>query len=49
MKAGQPELLPRTTVIVFTDCSSEWSFTITGNNPNTPETKQTVKFPSARV
>lgn len=45
-KAGQLKLSPRTTVMAFTDCSSLWSFMITGNNPNNPETEQSVKFPS---
>lgn len=45
-KASQLKLSPRTIVRVSIACSSYWSFMVTGNNPNTPETEQSVKFPS---
>lgn len=45
-KAGQLKMSPRTIVVAFMACSSYWSFMVTGNNPNTPEIEQSVKFPS---
>lgn len=45
-KAGQLKLSPRPIATAFIACSSYYSFLVTGNIPNTPETEQSVKFPS---